>query len=341
MLNSIYLISEETNKAISNLKAIAHKKLSVINKTAFPCLPNILFATLDNDSRLGYYEPAQDLIVLKDSFVEDGANEYMVNVFLHELAHFVDYHRNGSSAHDKTFHGVCEELGVDPNFSYATVKETFDKRNKIKSKVEKLLELSKSDFSGEATSAVEKARKLMEQYNVSYASKSETNEVYGVDVYEAKRMDVWRWTLIGVISDITGAFSIKQDSISTKKLSFFGSREQCESSLYLWDNLTFNIEERFSQIKKTVVGTVRPAEIHNGIVAGIRANMSMTTSTALTVSKDKNESLFCSLTGARVSHTRTRTNCGSQFERGVDSGREIEVPTESGRGMTRRIGYNG
>ena len=129
-------------------------------------MPQILFTDLKDSKRLGYYDSTQNLIVLSAALQEEGCETSLHNVYLHELAHYCDYVINGQSAHDTTFRQICRALDVREEYSGAKVKETAQNRQKIKSRIEKLLNLSASDFEGEATLAMNKARTLMEKYGV-------------------------------------------------------------------------------------------------------------------------------------------------------------------------------
>lgn len=337
-MGNIYLLSEEVTKTIMDLTKIgleAKSKLKVKINSGFP---SIIFANLDTNE-LGHYDMAQNLIALSTDLLGDDIVEIRKNVFLHELAHWADVIINRSSAHDSTFKEICADLGVDSDYSKAVVKNFFEKREKIRSKVEKLMALSSSDFEGESSSAIIKAQTLMEKYNIKYTEKDSEDEIFGVDVYTADRMDVWRRLLTNVIADITGTFHLTNHTLRGKTLSFFGSAEQVESALYLWEQLTYNIDVEYNKIKKTVAGTVRPAEIHNGIVLGLRRKVSNASCKSLVLSQEKNERIYCRVTGAKISRTSVRTNQGSQFRAGMSSGSAMEVPSGKGVKVKRIAGY--
>ena len=271
--------------------------------------------------------------------MSDDIKQIRENVFLHELAHWADYMLNSSSAHDSTFRSICADLGADAEYSRAKVKDFFEKKEKMRSKVEKLMALSSSDFEGEADSAIQKAQTLMEKYNIRYTESDSEDEIFGVDVYSSSRMDVWRELLLGVIGNITGVFYLTRHGYRNKTLSFFGSAEQVESSLYLWEQLTYNIETEYKKIKATVKETVRPAEIHNGIVLGLKRKVIGASCKSLIPSQKKNEKIYCRITGSKISHTSMKSSRGSQFQAGLSSGAAMAVPSGKGAGVKRIAGY--
>ena len=337
-MSNIYLLSEEVSEAIRELVTLgmeAKKKLKVHIPS---CVPKVMFSELDEE-KLGYYDMSQNIIVLSVELLGSDIIEIRNNVYLHELAHWADTILNKSSAHDKTFRDICIDLGADPDYSRATVKGYFEKRAKVRSKVEKLIALSSSDFEGEADSALAKAQTLMEKYNIKYTESDSEDEIFGVDVYSSSRMDVWRTLLIKVIADITGTFCLTRHTIDGKILSFYGSAEQVESALYLWEQLTYNIEIEYNKIKKTVSGNVRPAEIHNGIVLGLRRKVSSSFCSSLIPSQKKNEKIYCRITGAKLTHSSIKSGQGSQFHAGMSSGAAMAVPTGKGSIVKRIGGY--
>ena len=337
-MGNIYLLSEEVSKAIYELTILGSKSKNSLKVKINSSVPAIIFSNIEA-TKLGYYDMAQNLIVLSTDILGDDVAEIRKNVYLHELAHWADVMINGSSAHDSTFKEICADLGVDSDYSRATVKDFFEKKAKMRSKVEKLIALSSSDFEGEADSAIQKAQALMEKYNIKYTESDSENEIFGIDVYSSARMDVWRVLLTGVIANITGAFHLTRHGYRNKTLSFYGSAEQVESALYLWEQLTYTIETEYKKIRASVKGTVRPAEIHNGIVLGFRTKVAQSSCKSLIPSQRKNEKIYCRITGTKISHTSVKSGQGSQFQAGLSSGAAMAVPSGKGKAVKRIAGY--
>ena len=323
---NIYLLSKEVSKTIDELTLLARRKGVVA--------PRILFSTLEASDKLGYFDSTQNLIVLTENLLGDAAKEMRENVFLHELAHYVDYLRHHNTAHDATFRAVCNELGVDPDYSYAVVRNYIEKKQNMQKKVEKLVALSSSDFEGEAESAISKAKALMEKYNIDYTVENK-EEIYGIDFHKARKIKTWETLLMSVISNLTGAFRLTQCGYNERTLSFFGSREQCEFSLYLWEHFTYHINEKYNEIKDRTYYRVHPAEIHNGIVAGIKRKVGEA-SKALILSQTQNEELYKRVTDARIRHTSIGTRYGSQYAAGREAGEGISIPSGM-KGVVKRI----
>ncbi len=337
-MSNIYLLSEEVRKTSNELINLGIAARRNLKTNVYGGLPMIIFANTESEE-LGHYDMSQNLIVLSIELLGKDATEIRNNVYLHELAHWVDVMINKGSAHDSTFKEICADLGVEPDYSRATVKDFFEKKAKMRSKVEKLIALSSSDFEGEADSAIAKAQALMEKYNIKYTESDSEDEIFGVDVYTAGRMDVWRVLLTGVIADITGAFHLTNHNSKGKTLSFFGSAEQVESALYLWEQLTYNVELEYKKIRKTVTGTVRPAEIHNGIVLGLKRKVASSSCKSLIPSQRKNENIYCRITGIKISHTSIKSGQSAQFRAGLSSGAAMAVPSGKGVAVKRIAGY--
>lgn len=341
-MNEMYVISEDISSCVVELNALAYIKLRAIGVCVSS--PKIIFASLEGGKTLGYFDSTQNLIVLTKELADANMKEIRENIFLHELAHFVDNVRHGSSAHDVHFKEICKELGVDHDYDGAVAKNYFEKREAVQSKVEKLIALSSSDFEGEASSAISKAKELMERYNLKYLSEAPSNELYGIDVVSGARLDVWKRLLQSAVSSLTGVFRIEQVQYKNRILSFYGSAQQVESALYLWDYFESYVNCEAKKITDNIKGTgrrIRPAEIRNGIVMGIISKISdiseVGSSKAIALSVQKNEKLYCRINSTKVSHSKTSLHGGSQFYDGKSSGANVNIPSGTGS-QVKRIG---
>ena len=237
---NIYLLSKEVTKATDELNILAHKKGVKA--------PKILFSALEASDKLGYYDPSQDLIVLTEELLGDAATEMRENVFLHELAHYVDYLHNHNSAHDATFGAICNGLGVDPDYSYAVVRGYIEKKQNMQKKVEKLVALSSSDFEGEAESAINKAKALMEKYSIDYTTEGK-EEIYGIDFHKDGQVNYTEF-LAAMTSSIEtnreekewSAFKYFEDNNSPGYITYNSLLQTCQA---------FKLAINEDEIKKT------------------------------------------------------------------------------------------
>lgn len=295
-------------------------------------MPRIIFTDLKDSDRLGYYDSTQNLIVLSSALSDNNCE----NVYLHELAHYCDFVINGLSAHDSTFTRICRALGVDENYSTAKVKEVAQNRQKIKSRIEKLLNLSASDFEGEATLAMTKARNLMEKYGVT---ETEEEILYGVYADTMKQHKTWKGTLAWRIAQTTGAFSLyERASKGVVHMAFYGTVEQVEVSLYMYDSLTGTIsakcEESVKQLRSKVSRISRD-QICQGLVDGFCKANAQEASKTLMLCQKNNENRYKRITGSRIAHSSVRYSLSNQYAVGVSGGKTITMP--SGGRMRKRI----
>ncbi len=340
----IFLIDPEVvrqSKVLTVLGAQRLKEASYLGSAELKNaqLPSIIFTEISYSNRLGYYDSTQNLIVLSSTLAEGRSSAELEQVYMHELAHFCDYVINGESAHDATFRAICSALNVEEHYAAAAVAQTAEQRQKIKSRIEKLLNLSESDFEGEATLAMQKARNLMEKYGLKEAE--EKDILYGVHAETMKSLKTWKGVLSAVVCRSTGAFPLFDRTAPGQVcLSFYGTMEQVEVSLYMYDSLMGTImqkcEEAVKIIKEKAPGIrINRDQICQGLVDGFsRANAGVQ-STALTLSKKNNANKYRRITESRFSSANRSYRTTSQYEMGLSSGKSISMP--GGGKMTKRI----
>lgn len=180
MASEIFKINEKLINLSKDLYWIGRSAVrdsglwDLLQKNRFT-FPSIIFSELLGNE-LGHYDPSQHLIVIDISLSSDSRSEDLENVYLHELAHAIDFVIHKGSKHDSMFASICKALGVDDEFSCAKVN--LPKAN-VKSKIDKLLALSKSDFEEEASSALNKAKQLMMTNGLEYLYSDSENELFG------------------------------------------------------------------------------------------------------------------------------------------------------------------
>lgn len=349
----IFLIDPEVvrqSKVLTVLGAQRLKEASYLGSAELKNaqLPSIIFTEISYSNRLGYYDSTQNLIVLSSTLAEGRSSAELEQVYMHELVHFCDYVINGESAHDATFRAICSALNVEEHYAAAAVAQTAEQRQKIKSRIEKLLNLSASDFEGEATLAMNKARILMEKYGVGENTR---DMLYGVYADTMKQHTTWKGALARRIAETTGAFSLyEKASKGVVHMTFYGTLEQVEVSLYMYDSLTGTInakcEEAVRKIKTenrlphlfslfTKPVRISRNQICQGLVDGFCKANTREQSKTLMLCQKNNENKYKRITGYRIAHTSVRYSQSSQYAMGVSGGKTISMP--SGTRMRKRI----
>lgn len=364
---TIFKVSARTIAARNELSTLGNAKMwKIYTNTAVSSytIPKLLFAETPGDV-LGYYEKGQNIIVLSESLI---GLPSMTEVYLHELAHYVDTLINGDSAHDATFRKVCEILGVDESFSCAKVKTDIETYESRKQKIRKLLNLGSSDFQNEAESAMLKARSLMEKWDVSLSD--DEDSIFGVQVTQASRKEAWIGYLGYAVSMITGAYCIFMNGCN---LHFYGSRMQVEAAMYIWDELCRTVGIKCEEIVECIRKTREPdtyvfvpageqatldeyaefaekearymkfrnlkanrSQIKAGIASGFQQKLRDQKSREITLRAKTNEQKLIRITSTEIQCGRkSRSEHGILFREGREIGKRMDMP--SGGNRIRRI----
>lgn len=306
-------------------------------------VPKVIFGDLCGHE-LGHYDSSQHLIAIDLSLTPECREEDMQNVFLHELAHAIDTAINGASAHDNTFREICKNLGVNENFSYAKV--SISNQNKMKSKIDKLLALSTSDYENEASAALSKAKELMLTSGLSYLYSDDEDQLYGCILERSGRLDTYKKNLISFISRITGAFNFISTSNGKKIINIFGSLDQVETTMYVYNDLIYKIDEECKKLRrhfKAAVDDMRfsSSQTKVGIVQGIISNNAdiekSVKGTAIELSSIKTKEIYSRLYNIKFHTSYTHSHLSAQTAFGLTAGKNINVSFSKGS-VVKRIG---
>ena len=309
-------------------------------------IPKVIFGELCG-SELGHYDSSQHLIALDLSLTPENREDDMQNVFLHELAHAIDTALHGASNHDSTFHEICKNLGVNEKFSYAKV--SISTQNKMKSKIDKLLALSSSNYENEASAALNKAKELMLTSGLSYLYSDDEDQLYGCVLENSGRLEGYKKTLISFISRITGAFHFLESYNGNKTIKIFGSIDQVETTMYVYNDLIYKIDNECKKLRKYWKENCddmrfSSSQTKDGIVKGIISQNSdlekSVKGTAIELSSIKSKEIYCKLYNARFHNVYQRSTVSSQTFIGMNSGKNINVSIGKGS-VVKRIGYAG
>ena len=233
-------------KAYSKQYSAIIKKLSALAKRKTPYeVSEIFFAPIESNLN-GYYDCEQNIIVLSDKLLFENYT-IIKQIFLHELAHLIQFHIQGLSYHDEDFKHICEELGVDAEFKKAKVD--LEQKLKTASKIKKLIALSSSSEIAEAESALKKARQLMAQTNIEV---NETPLIYEISVQTGKKLSSKITYLAQMAQLITSVFLIySYTNEGDRTLLCFGSHEMLEVFTYLYDYFTYTVDFEYKKYIKT------------------------------------------------------------------------------------------
>lgn len=235
-----------TIKAYSKSNLIMIKKLKKIaaEKTSFP-LHDVFFAPIAENDKLAYFDQHEIIIVLSDKLmIED--DDTIEQIFLHELAHFIQYKLMGYTAHDKDFRQISKNIGIDKNFSHSMVPIE-QKQNRL-SKIAKLLALSNSSELFEAESALKKAQELIAKTPLS---KNELSSVYETTLTFGKNISTVDVLLANMAKLITPVFLIKTfDEIGKRNLKCYGNFDSIMLFTYLYDFFSYTVDKEYCEFIK-------------------------------------------------------------------------------------------
>ena len=325
---TIFKISKEINLIIIKLTNLAKERLGKLRDDkiiGYFTVPNIMFANISELKLHGYYEPDQHLIVLSESLV--GLQYNLENIFLHELAHYVDFLINGNSHHDMPFKEICNLLGVDEGYNSAKTRFVLEDKEKKMIKIQKLLSLGTSDFKEEAESAILKAQELMEKWGLDNPNE-EKDELYGVQVTDNGRRASWISFLGYAVSMITGAYSI----FTNKNLYFYGTEEQVEVAMYIFDMLSQTINEKCEEI---VLAMKKENEIPPPVEFSYKDVPTLFEFAAFTEqAKERENKIY------KINHGFTQKPNRVQIKAGIVSGFQQKLRSEKGKALIQRSQNN-
>lgn len=338
-LVEIRLISSDTIKAISYLQTLMQGKRELLESVNFP---RIIFADLSSSSKLGYYDSAQNLIVLEAGLASGDPEKDMTSVFLHELAHFKNWSGNGLLDHGSAFHECCRILGVPEGFEKAKVVQRGEKRRSALRKIEKLMALSTSPFEAESAAALKKAQSMMLEYNIS--CEGGHDRLYAVTVLRKNRFFYHEKILMQVVQMLSGAMSvIEKKRNDVDEAVFYGNINQIEFAMYLWEHLFAEMKKRADIEGRKNRGFDRMSffgGLAGGLLARVRQNTADGLDKALALSIDGNRNAYRRLMDTRL-HMRSfhaTVRDASSYNDGKCASADICIPDKkSHQAMPKRI----
>lgn len=255
MNRNICVIGEKEEKIRIQLKPVeketAERAFASYGIT-HPLYDAIFFVHMDKEERLGAFLPSSRVIILSEKLL-DYPLSVIRNIFIHECAHSVDYMINPvMSGHSKEFRDICDKLGIEKGFEKAKIKSELTSKAKAREKLDKLMALTSSSFENEALVAMEKARELIKKASLEEDEREKETEekIYSVILCGKQRIPAYLTYISAIVSENTGCYMIKNHRYGSVELTSYGSLEQCESSLYLFDYLLSSLDKEIARLRK-------------------------------------------------------------------------------------------
>ena len=199
--------SKTINSFLNRLKTRSREILSkeaglVVRRSRFEWKGYLIpfhIVAFEDPKRLGYFDSRNYQIGINKNLMMKAKPEVIDNILRHEWAHFICYltHKDQVSDHGKEYREICTHFNWGENVykAYGNIEEdnlkaapdeTFEK---VRSRIQKLLNLASSSNPHEAESATAKANELLLKHNLQFVDSNREEEVCVKKVLVAKRMN--------------------------------------------------------------------------------------------------------------------------------------------------------
>ncbi len=250
------------------------------------------FSISEIPGRLGSWDYQKREIIFNRELIHDGRWDDVKEVLLHEMAHQVaheGFRAMSESAHGKKFQDACRLLRANPKASgtYRSLHErlhmgeTLSQRDKIVTKIHKLLALAESTNLNEAYAAMQKAHELILRHNVELI-KDDTQQNYHCIFLGKPRLRHFRETyhLAHLLQDfyfVQGvwiqAWVLEKEKMG-RVLEISGTRSNVQIAEYVYDSVRRFIEmnwDGYRQGKK--FNRYRKTDFAVGVIDGFRTTL--------------------------------------------------------------------
>ena len=245
MERTITVRSSALDSWIKRFRKIERDKESKLGITV-PLVSSILITPSLDQHKLGYFRPDSLLIAISEDLVENGTESEIENVFLHELSHALDYRISRSLEHGQSFRRCCRLLGVDEGFDKSRIQLSIGRMNSKREKIKKLMALSSSPFENESAAAIQKAKKLMAENEIG---EKEDERIYTAPLYSAGKFSYGMKLLLSYVEKSSGIFLITAHEGKEKRALAYGSLEEVEFALYLFDYLLSSTDSAIKALR--------------------------------------------------------------------------------------------
>lgn len=289
----------------------------------------LFFAPISQNNTLASFYPDGKYIVLNEVLLDyDISRTDVENIFLHELAHALDFAINKkTTGHSIYFREYCSYLGVDKGFEKSRVKANLEGRRKSQDRIKKLMALTASPFENEAMIALSKAQKLMIDTKVE---KKDEEKLYIAELYENGRISLYISKIASFISRITGVFIVKCKNDKLFVLTAYGGFDEVEFSIYLFDYLIQSFEKEIRKLRKKGEHISKDAFIA-GAIPELEAKISSKNenANALIAIQDENKNKAQRLifhNGLRTVKYSSRQISRDNYHKGALFAKQLDIP---------------
>ncbi len=329
-----------------------------------------LFSIRDMNGKLGCWLGDEREIRLSRNLVMNHPWDSVCEVLRHEMAHQMAdqiFRARHEKPHGPAFQRCCRLLRAEPRASetYPTLRERLagnsaDPRDKIMSRVKKLLALAESSNTHEAEAAMMKAHELISKYNIDLIRANERREFMSIFLGKPA-LRHWRedYHLASLIQDFyfvqgiwVPAYVLDKEKMG-RVLELSGTVRNLKIAEYVFEFVRRYIDSRWLEYKRgKKLNRYRKTDFAVGVIQGFRDKLE-----TQRYESASGETLVTDLVSARdpllreylkYKHPRTssiRRKMSKQDEEvrldGVGIGRELVISegiTENRKGRVLKIG---
>ena len=338
MERTITVRSLRLDKAEEKLRILGRAKESelirggIISSQLFS---DVCIAPSLEENKLGYFSPSDRLIVISEDVINDSSEETIRNIFLHELAHALDYKLSGRiTGHSASFRQCCSIVGVEAGFEKSKVRKGLISSNEKKDRIKKLLALSSSPFANEAAEAIKKAKTLMARDGIELENDSE-EKIYMVPLHEGKRFPFSIRALLSYISNTTGVYIVISQDGDNKRAIAYGNLEETEASIYLYDYIISASDREIRKLRNNGEKISKDSFLRGALRKLSEKTVDACADNALVLVRDENRKLTKKIvfsdTKLRTSTVRSHGGDSASFTKGMGFGSKLRVPSSIGR----------
>lgn len=242
-----------------------------IDRKFFSCLEIPTFR-IDNTEVWGQWMPKHNTISISLRLLRDYPWDSVVQTLKHEMAHMIVdeiFIKQGlddsGKAHGELFKKACEMMGIDGSRTTSHKEKMEYKlpdKEKIVSRVKKLMALGESNHKEEAQSAITKAHELMVKHNISLTEiPDEDRRFVGRPVgHVMKKVPTYVKTLTRLISDyyfVNAIYMSKERKfgggrdIIERYVEFYGEPHNLDVAEYVFHFLLMEGEREWNKFQKS------------------------------------------------------------------------------------------
>ncbi|MDY5932060.1 MAG: hypothetical protein SPJ34_08555 [Candidatus Ornithospirochaeta sp.] len=328
MQYEIRVTSSEYERMRDKLKKLGNLRESQIGIDHL--FEDIIFVPDLDEKALGVFYPESRLIAIDEKLLSSSyPGSFLEGVFLHELAHALEYKERGFlSGHSPVFRECCRRLGLDEGFAKSKVSAAIDRNESLRRKRDKLIALSSSPFREEAESALRKAQSIVLD---EIKDGNESQRLYYASLHESKRTMYSTALLISFIAQRTGVFYVRVSENGIRKQMVYGSLSEVELSIYLHSYLSRVMEKEIAKLRKDGM-SITSDSFTEGFVSALdkKAPVSESGKNALIAIGNENRELAMKLVFSssrlRKCCSRSRRREENSREKGYERGKETRLP---------------